>query len=80
MAESSGEAGVTGWGGRVPQYRPFFAAGQFAIVRASGFGLGASQLGHHYNIACHADVYQRPTSFSMGELLGRFTQILDALA
>ena len=74
------EAGVAGWGGRVPQYRPFFAAGQFAIVRASGFGLGASQLGHHYNIARHSDVYQRPTSFSMGDLLGRFTQILDALA
>lgn len=71
---------ATGWGWRSTQYRPFFSNGQFGIVRASGFGLGASQLGIHYKIARYSDIYERRHARSMRALLDRFTQILDALA
>lgn len=68
-----------GWGWRSTQYRPFFESGQFGIVRASGFGLGASQLGVHYKIARYPDIYDRHHATSMQALLDRFSEILVAL-
>ncbi len=68
-----------GWGWRASMYRPFFAQGQFGIVRATGFGLGARQLSEHYNIGRYSRIYDRVHGRAMGALLGRFQQILDWL-
>ncbi len=68
-----------GWGWRSTRYRPFFANGQFGIVRARGFGLGASQLGAHYEIRRYSNIYERPRQFAMRALLNRFSELLDTL-
>ncbi len=68
-----------GWGWRASVYRAFFAQGQFGIIRATGFGLGARQLSDHYNNARYSRIYDRSHSHAMRALLGRFRQILDWL-
>lgn len=64
------------FGRRHSIYRAFFATGAFGVVRAGNFGPGASDLGFHYHIRRHAEIY---TAGVMAAVEDRFVEVLDSI-
>jgi hypothetical protein len=62
------------WGRRRTLYREFFAVGAFGVVRAGTFGPGATDLGMHYHVGRHEQIYN---AGAIGDVEARFVQVLE---